>query len=144
MKKFLAVMFCILCLCAVVFAIDSTLIQPDPCLNPEFAAPKATSNAGANILQILLGAFVGLVYSLVIYLRKYQGTQAFDIKKTLSTVFVGIFIGIISAIKGVKLTEQSFELTMVAYGGSIIAVQNGIQIILRFYYWLKNRKLKKA
>ena len=66
---------------------------------------------------------------MLFYVKKMQ-KQNFDMSKFISTLIVGLFVGITMANNG-TFNEMSFENQMVAYMGIIAVVENVVKAVIR-------------
>ena len=62
--------------------------------------------------------------------------KRFSYLKFLSTIIVGIVVGIISAATGDTVTPESFKVKMGIYGVYIVTVEKALKLVYRY---LKNR-----
>ena len=83
-------------------------------------------------MNLLLCLLTGIFGSLIIYVKKWQGGQAWEWKKFTWTVVVGLVVGIIAQYTKVspqQITTEWIETTVLTYGSIITMVQTVFQII---------------
>jgi hypothetical protein len=87
-----------------------------------------------------MGAAV--LFALVIFVKKWQGGQGFDLKKFLATMFTALVIGVIAHVKGVpveQVTADFIAKQLLTYGGVIMLFQFVIQIL---FNWIGKKRSK--
>ena len=87
-------------------------------------------------MQILISCIMGMMISIMIYIKKWQGGQKWEWQKFTFTAVVGILVGVVAQRQGVSLqnvTEEYLIGVCAAYAGVITVLQTVIQIVWNFF-----------
>lgn len=91
-------------------------------------------------MNFLLCIGAAVLFSLVIFVKKWQGGAHFEPIKFGATMATAVVVGIIAAIKGTtpaEITLQWITTQLATYGGVILIFQFVIQIIVR---WIRGKR----
>jgi len=93
-----------------------------------------TLNFKGGSMEIVISIGMAIAVSLIIFMGKLQGGQAFDPQKFIRTLIVGLIVGVSAKGSGIDITTENWPELLAASSG-IIAVSDQLLKILMF--WLK-------
>lgn len=91
------------------------------------------SSADPQLQTILTAVLASIAYSITFFVKKRSGKniQSFDTKKFISTLLVGIGVGVSMSLSGANLTFLSFEAELATMAGIIALVESVLKTIYR-------------
>lgn len=83
--------------------------------------------------SILTAAASAVGYSVVFYAKKRIGKdkQKFEPRKLAATILTGAAIGVIAAVTGSPLNQETISTQLAAYTGIIALVESGLKFVSR-------------
>ncbi len=86
----------------------------------------------AMMWTIFYGAFAGSGYAFLFYLKAVQsGAESFSVEKFVRGLLIGLIVGAVSAFSGVPVTEQNYDIQVMAYGFVTVLVDQIIKLLWR-------------
>lgn len=90
--------------------------------------------------QIAMSLGMAILLSLVTYMSKMQGGEAFDAYKALRTLLIGVVIGGIAYAKDYHINMENWESYLAANVGIIAMLDQGLKFIWRLFDNKNNKK----
>lgn len=86
-----------------------------------------------EIVPILVAACSGALYSFVFYAKKRAGKspQDFDPFKLVSTVIIGMVVGIGLQLSGTNLTQEAVSSQVAVYAGTVALLESLLKTVYR-------------
>ena len=86
-----------------------------------------------NPYVILEVVFASILYATLFFASKYPVGEQFNLRKYVSTIVVGVGVGVSLWLAGDPLNEVSFQAQLGAYGALVALVERLILIMVRAY-----------
>jgi len=81
------------------------------------------------IATIMMAVMSAVVYAIIAYAKTQN--ENFDSLKFLSTIIIGVCVGIMFVMSNTPITQQTIEVQLVAYAGTTALVENVLKLIYR-------------
>jgi hypothetical protein len=85
-----------------------------------------------TIEQLIIPVLAATIYAAAGFMQKSQSDQTFDQIKFLSTVLLGLALGVISIFAGWQVTMETIGQQVIAYGGFIVIIERVIKTLLKW------------
>lgn len=86
----------------------------------------------AMLWTLIYGAGAGAGYAFIFYLKAVQsGAESFSLEKFVRGLLIGLLVGATSVFAGIPITEQNYDIQVMAYGFATVLIDQLMKLLWR-------------